>query len=61
MGTASRALMYNAPSSASAANDMTALMSCEMLSTALLLAGSAVSDDMKKSPPAQLRAFDLLK
>ncbi len=48
MGTASRALMYNALSSASAAHDMMVLMSCAMLSTATLLAGSAVLDDMKK-------------
>ncbi len=48
MGTALRALMYNAPSSASAADDMAVLMKCAMLSTAPLLAKSAVSDDMKK-------------
>ncbi len=48
MGTVLQALMYNAPSFASAAGDMMALMSCAMLSTAPLLARSAVSDDMKK-------------
>jgi hypothetical protein len=48
MGTALQALMYNAPSSASAAKDMMALISYAMLSMALLLAGSVVSDDMKK-------------
>ncbi len=48
MGTSSRALIYNALSSASAANDMMVLMSCAMLSMAPLLAGSPVLDDMKK-------------
>jgi hypothetical protein len=48
MGTALRALMYKAPSSVSAAKDITALMSWAMLRTALLLLGSLMSDDMKK-------------
>ncbi len=48
MGTASRALIYNAPSSASAAEDTAVLISCAMLSMAPLLAGSVVLDDMKK-------------
>ena len=54
---ASRALMDSAPSSASAADDMTALMSCAKLSTAPLSSGSATSDERKKCPPARLRAL----
>ncbi len=52
IGTASCVLMYNAPSSALAAEDITTLMSCAMLSMAPLLLGSIVSDDMKKCPLA---------
>ena len=48
IGTAFHALMYSAPSSASAAEDITALMSWAMLSTALLLCEFVMSDDMKK-------------
>ncbi len=63
IGTASLALMYNAPSSASAAEDMTktALMSCAMLSTDPLLLGSFVPHGMEKCPLAQLQAFGLLR
>ena len=46
-GTASRVLMPSAPSSASAAEDITALMSCARLRTAPLSAGSSQSDDRK--------------
>ncbi len=49
IGTASCALMYTVPSSALATEDMTALMSCAMLSTNLLLLGFFASDDMKKT------------
>ncbi len=48
IGTASCALMYNAPSSASVAEDITALMSLVMLRIAPLLCGFVTSDDMKK-------------
>ncbi len=61
IGTASRTLMYNAQSSASAAKDITALMIWEMLRTVSLLCGLVMLDDMKKWPPAQLRAFGLLR
>ncbi len=56
-GTASQALMKRAPGSASAADDMTALMGTGMLSTAPLSIGSAMSDDRKIWPPAWLRAL----
>ena len=59
-GIASRALMYNAPNSASVEEDMTALMSWARLSTALLLAGSSQSDERKKCPPVRLCALGLL-
>ena len=45
MGIASWALMYSAPSSASAALDMTAVSIFEMLSTAPLSGGSLTSDE----------------
>ena len=57
-GTASRKLMNRAESLACAAEDMTALMIWEMVMTAPLLGGVEVSLDMKKCPPAQLRAFN---
>ena len=60
-GTALRALMYNAPNSASAAEDMTVLMSCARFRTAPLLVGSAQSDKRKKCPPARLRALGSLR
>jgi hypothetical protein len=53
--------MYNAPSSASAALDMTDLMIWDMFSTAPLLGGFSTFDDMKKCPPALLRAPGSLK
>ena len=58
-GIAARELMYSAPSSASAADDMTALMICAIVRTAPLLCGISLSLDRKKCPPALLRAFDL--
>ncbi len=61
MGIASRAFMYSAPSSASAALDMTALSILEMLSTAPLLGGSSTLDEQKKWPPAQLLAEGSLR
>ena len=54
---ASRQLMKRAPSLASASEDMTALIICEMVMTAPLLGGMAELLDMKKCPPALLRAF----
>ncbi len=53
-GTASHALMYRDPSLASAAEDITALMSCARLRMDPLLIGSSRLDDMKKFPPAHL-------
>ena len=57
IGTANFALMKSAPNSASAAELITALMICEMLRMAPLLRGISSSLDMKKCPPARLRAF----
>ena len=48
IGIASRALMYSAPSSASAALDMTAFRILEMLRIAPLFGGSLVSLEQKK-------------
>ena len=56
-GMASRKLMKRAPSSASAAEDMTALIIFVMVITAPLLGGMAEFLDMKKCPPSLLRAF----
>ncbi len=53
--------MYKAPSSASAAEDITALMSCAKLRIDPLLIGFSTSDAMKKWPPAQLCAMGLLR
>ena len=53
-GTASLALIYVAPISASAADNMTALMIWATFKTAPLLAGIAALLDMKKFPPARL-------
>lgn len=58
IGTASRELMKRAPSSASAADDITALMIWAIVSTAPLLRGAWSFSDMKKCPPARLLAFD---
>ena len=59
--TASRAMMYNAASSASVADDMTFLMMCAMLRIAPLFGGSFVLYDIKKWPPARLRALGSLR
>ncbi len=60
-GMALWALMYSAPSSALAADDMTALMSWARLRTAPLSLGLAVSVDRKKCPPAWLHALGSLR
>ena len=60
-GTASRALTYIAQISASAAEYMTVFMIHAMLSTSPLLGGKETSLDMKKCPPAWLRALDSLR
>ncbi len=54
---ASRQFMYRAPISASAADDITVLMICALVKTAPLFGGSALLFDMKKCPPAWLRAL----
>ncbi len=61
IATASHVLMYNAPSSASSALDMTDLMIWDMFSTSPLLGGLSTFADMKKCPPALLWAPGLLK
>jgi len=45
MCTASFALIYNAPNSASAADDITALIICEMFRIAPLLGGKGALDE----------------
>ena len=57
-GIASLQLMKRAPSLASAAEDITALMIWETVRTTPLFDGMASSLDMKKCPPALLLAFD---
>ena len=54
---ASLQLMKSAPSSASAADDMTALMILAIFSTDTLLGGNAVLFDINKLPPALLLDF----
>ena len=56
-GMDSRQLTKRVPSSASAAEDITALIICEMMMTAPLFGGMAEFLDMKKCPPALLCAF----
>ena len=56
-GIASLLFMKRAPSSASAAEDITALMIWETVRTAPLFDGMELSLDMKKCPPALLLAF----
>ncbi len=51
------ALMKRAPSSASAADDMTARIICEMLRTAPLFVGMLSAPAINMCPPARLRAF----
>ena len=57
-GIASLQLMKRSPNSASAADDMTAFMICDITRTDPLFDGMAESLDMKKCPPALLLAFD---
>ena len=57
MYTALRAMMYNAASSASVADDITCLMMCAMLSTAPLFCGIVELLDKKKCPSARLLAL----
>ena len=52
-------LMKSAPSSASAAEDMMVLITCDVVRRDPLFGGLAVSLDMKNWPPALLRAFVL--
>ncbi len=59
--TAFFAFINNAPSSASAADDMTSRMICEMLRKAPLFVGMSSFDDMNMCPPARLRALGLDK
>ena len=56
-GTSSRQLMKSVQSSASAADDMTALMILDIVVTAPLFEGYVVSSVMRKCPPALLRDF----
>ena len=57
METAVLALVNNAPSLASAVDDITALIICDMLSTALLLMGMSSVPAMNMWPPALLQAL----
>ena len=57
VGTAVFALMNRAPNSASAADDMTFLIICEMLRTAPLFGGFSSLFDKKWCSPALLRAL----
>ena len=57
LGTALHKLIYRAPSSASAADDITAFIICATVNTAPLLVGYASSSDMKKCPPDLLLAL----
>ena len=61
MGAMNFALMYNAPSSASAADDMTAFITYAELWIAPLFNGNVVLLDMKKCPPALLLAYGLFR
>ena len=56
---ASRKFMMRAPSLASAEEAMTGLIILATVKTEPLLAGYYVLLDMKKCPPALLRAFNL--
>ncbi len=55
------ALIKRAPSSASAADDMTARIICEMLRTAPLFVGKSSLPAINMCPPPRLRAFGLDK
>ena len=56
-GIASLQLMKSAPKYASAAEDMTAFMICEMVRKDPLFGGTSDLSDMKKCPPALFLAF----
>ena len=58
-GMASLQFMNSAPSSSSAANDMTALTILEIMNTALLLGWNLVLLDINKCPSALLQDFVL--
>ncbi len=58
-GIVSLQLMESAPTSASAAEDMTALIICAIVRMMPLFGGLAVLLDMKKCQPARLHVFDL--
>ncbi len=53
--------MYKAPSSASAAEDMTDLIIWEVLRMGPLFGASSPPFERKKCPPARLLAFGLLR
>ena len=57
-GIASLQLIKRDPNSASADEDMTAFMICEMARTDPLFGGTAELSDMKKFPSSLLLAFD---
>ncbi len=57
METAVLALINNAPSLASAADDITALIICNILSTAPLLMGTSSMPAINMWPPALLQAL----
>ena len=57
MDTAVLALMNSAPNSASAADDITAFIICEIINTAPLLMGISSEPAMNMWPPALLQAF----
>jgi hypothetical protein len=55
MNTVSFAFKYNAPNSASAAADMTALIIVDIVNIAPLFGAELLLFDRKKCPPARLR------
>ncbi len=58
---ASFAFNYHAPNSASAADDITALIIVALVRIVPLLGGGVSLFDKKKCPPARLRAFFSLR
>ena len=60
-GMALRALMYNALSAASAVNDITALMICNMFRIALLFAGSSELLEQKKMTSGLAASFGFVE
>ena len=61
MWAANFVLMYNAPSSTSTADDMTAFITCAVLWIAPLFDGNVVLLEMKKCSPALLLACGSFK